>query len=95
MNDDFEYETVDPILGKVQFLLQDDTIGIRCTDGILGDGFYAIAFPAKEHGWDDIASKDDLRDHAERWLADVKKRAEIAIAAREIVIKHKMRGVKQ
>jgi hypothetical protein len=95
MNDDIDYETVDPILGIVKFSIEDDTIGIRCTDGILGDGFYAIAFHAKEHGWDDIASKDDLRDRAERWLVDVKKRAGIAIEAREIVIKSNIRGVKQ
>jgi hypothetical protein len=93
-SNDFEYETVDPVLGSVRFSIQDDVIAVRTMDGILGNGSFEIVFYAKEQGWDDISSEDDLRDHAKRWLADVEDRAGIALAARGIVINRKMRGVK-
>jgi hypothetical protein len=104
-SNDFEYETVDPVLGSVLFSIQDDVIVIRSMDGIFGKGSFSIVFCAKDQGWDDISSEDDLRDHAKRWLADVEDRAGIALAARgivinrkvrqaEILIKRKMRGVK-
>jgi len=91
MNDNLEYETLDPVLGSVRFSIQEDLIVIRSTDGILGKGSFSIVFYAKNQGWDIIASEDDLCDRAERWLADVEDRAGIAVAAREIVIKRKMR----
>jgi hypothetical protein len=91
MNDNLEYETLDPVLGSVLFSIQDDVIAIRSMDGILGKGSFSIVFCAKDQGWDDISSEDDLRDHAERWLADVEDRAGIALAARGIVINRKMR----
>jgi hypothetical protein len=94
MNDDFEYTAIDPLLGSVRFSIQDDVIAVRTMDGILGNGSFEIVFYAKEQGWDDISSEDDLRDHAKRWLADVEDRAGIALAARGIVINRKMRGVK-
>jgi hypothetical protein len=91
MNDDLEYTTLDPVLGSVRFSVRDDVIAVRTMDGILGSGSFSIVFYAKDQGWDDISSEDDLRDHAERWLADVEDRAGIAVSAREIVIKRKMR----
>jgi hypothetical protein len=91
MNNDFEYETVDPVLGSVLFSIQDDVIAIRSMDGILGKGSFSIVFCAKDQGWDDISSEDDLRDHAEQWLAEVEDRAGIALAARGIVINRKVR----
>jgi len=94
MNDDFEYTAIDPLLGSVRFSVRDDVIAVRTMDGILGQGSFSIVFYAKDQGWDDISSEDDLRNHAERWLADVEERAGIALASIEIVMKRKMRGVK-
>jgi len=91
MNNDFEYETVDPVLGLVRFSVRNDVISVRTMNGILGQGSFSIVFSAREQGWDDIASEDDLRDHAERWLAGVEDRAGITLAALEILIKRKMR----
>jgi hypothetical protein len=91
MNDDFEYSTVDSILGHVSFSLQDDLIIIRSTDGILGKGSFDIVFYAKEQGWDDISREEDLRDHAEQWIADVEENVVIALAAKEIAIRRKVR----
>jgi hypothetical protein len=94
MNDDLEYTTLDPFLGSVRFSVRDDVIAVRTMDGILGKGSFSIVFYAKDQGWDDISSEDDLRNHAERWLAEVEDRAGIALAALEILIKRKMRGAK-